>query len=81
MIEKVEKRKRQVYTVDLGGSDEAALLAENLDRYIALTGKSKKWFLLQGVAMLIGENNDNPKLVMQIAEYLAGVGTQRGRNN
>lgn len=72
-------RKRNVYIVDLGPSEEASLLADNLDRYIALTGKSKKWFLLQGLAMLISENQDNPKLVMQIAEYLAGSGVRRGR--
>lgn len=73
------KRTRTNFYIDLGPTEEAQLLTANLDRYIALSGKTKKWFLLQGMAMIIGENKDNPKLVMQIAEYLAGVGARRGR--
>jgi hypothetical protein len=71
------KRERTVYTIDLGPSEEAKQLAGNLDNYIALTGETKKWFVLQGMARLIGEAEDNPQLVLQIAEYLAGV--KRGR--
>lgn len=72
-------RTRSTYMMDFGPTEEAQLLMENLDEYIKLTGFTRKRFYLMGAALLIGQNDDNPKLVMQIAEYLAGVGSRRGR--
>ena len=67
------------FHINLGTTEEGQLLHENLDRYIRLTGYSRKRFFLMAAASLIGQQNDNPQLVMQIAEYLAGVGSLKGR--
>lgn len=77
--DKATGRIRATYVMDFGPTDEAKLLMQNLDEYIKLTGFTRKRFYLMGAALLIGQNQDNPRLVMQIAEYLAGVGSYRGR--
>lgn len=67
-------RKRISFIIDMGSGDdeESEHLLENLDEYCKLLGWSRKRFYLLGASMIISENKDNPELVMQIAEYLAG---------
>jgi hypothetical protein len=64
--------KRQAFLLDLGDDEAAELLLGNLDEYIGLLGWTRKRFYLMGAAAVIGRNNDNNDLVVQIAEYLAG---------
>jgi len=63
----------------LGNSKEARMLRRNIDEYIRLTGLSRKQVYLRGMATYIGANGDNSNLVVQIADYLSGVGSRLGR--
>lgn len=63
----------------MGNSKEARMLRNNIDEYIRLTGLSRKQVYLRGIAMYIGANGDNSNLVVQIANYLSGVGSRMGR--
>lgn len=67
-----QNMKRQKFLIDMGESPEGALLMKNLDTYIKLLGWSRKRFYLMGAAAVINHNGDNPALVQQIADYIAG---------
>lgn len=69
--------KDALWLIRYGGKDEDYLLKENLDTYIAYTGWSRKRFLLIAVAEYIKNKEDNPELVMQIAEHLMDKARQR----
>lgn len=62
--------KRAVFIVDLGDNQEAFELLSQLDQYRKLLGWSRKQFYLRGAAEVIANNQDNPDLVLAIAEYL-----------
>lgn len=63
----------------LGNSKEARLLHQNINEYIRLTGLSRKQVYLRGLATYISAEDGNSKLVLQIANYLSGVGSRLGR--
>ena len=71
--------KRAAILIDFGSSDEGKLLMDNLDEYIRLLGWSRKRMYLMGCAAVIGKNGDAPRLIEQIADYLAGRGSLKGR--
>lgn len=58
--------------IDFGADDEARELLDNLNKYINLLGITKKRMFLMGCAMVIGKNEDNPDLIMQIFKYMEG---------
>lgn len=71
--------KRNTFVIDLGPTQEASLLLENLDEYVKLLGFSRKRFYLMAAATLIAQEGDNTKLIHQVADYLSGVGSKLGR--
>lgn len=71
--------EENVVHFSLGNSEEARLLRLNIDEYIRLTGLSRKQVYLRGIATYISAEDGNSKLVLQIANYLSGVGSRLGR--
>ena len=62
--------RRAVFVIDLGQGDRALDLKDRIDQYRTSLGWSRKYAYLMGVAMLISKNEDNPGLVVDIADYL-----------
>jgi len=62
--------KRASFLIDMGQDQEAHDLMEAVNRYTHLLGWSRKRMFLMGVARVISDNEDNPELIMQIADYL-----------
>lgn len=56
--------------IDLGQGDEANELMIRIDSYRKLLGWSRKTLYLMGVAMVVGKNEDNPDLVVDIANFI-----------
>lgn len=62
--------KRAAFLIDLGQDNHAHDLMAQIDKYRKLLGWSRKTMYLMGVAMVVGKNEDNPDLVVEIANYL-----------
>lgn len=58
------------FIISLGRGQDAKDLLANLDRYRKLCGWSRKTMFLIGMAMAISKNDDNPDLVLQIADFM-----------
>lgn len=57
--------------IDLGDSDEAGLLLDNLREFSKLSGMSQKRMVLFGIASFLEQSEEGAQLIKQIADYMS----------
>lgn len=71
MAPKLKSKNHSGFYLSMADSEEGVELVSHLRDYINLTGYTAKRFFLTGAALMIQDNNDNPDLILEIADYLA----------
>jgi len=62
--------RRTAFVIDLGQGDQAFELYNQIEKYRKLSGWTRKYVHLMGMAEIISKQGDNSDLVLNILNYL-----------